>query len=154
MVKQNISLTSLHKFDVKKTSRFMEDVNKRRRIFLWLRSIAKSWFRFWNPDFGFFAIEREIGKRISPPWNPSSRWIFIKKSKSRFHWFPFYCSIGKFEDRCSLELFFKSFFWFPPPPPKKKRKERKFKNTYLSVENTAVFEFCVRLQIRNPDFKI
>ena len=44
-----------------------------------------------------FAIEREIRKRISPPGNPFSGWISIKKSKSGFHCFPFYRSIGKSE---------------------------------------------------------
>ena len=36
-----------------------------------------------------FPIEREIRKRISPPRNPSSGWISIKKSKSGFFGFPF-----------------------------------------------------------------
>ena len=54
-----------------------------------------------NPDF---AIEREIRKRISPPRNPSSGWISIKKSKSGFHGFPSYCSMGKSEKRFA-ELF-------------------------------------------------
>ena len=36
-----------------------------------------------------FAIEREIRKRISPPRNPSSGWISIKKSKSGFFGFSF-----------------------------------------------------------------
>ena len=44
--------------------------------------------RLGNPDVDF-----EI--RISPPRNPSSGWISIKKSKSGFHGFPFYRSIGK-----------------------------------------------------------
>ena len=48
-----------------------------------------------NPDLDFenlipdFPIEREILKRILPPRNPSSGWISIKKSKSRFFGFPF-----------------------------------------------------------------
>ena len=51
--------------------------------------------RLGNPDLDFqnlnldFPIEREIRKRISPPRNPSSRWISIKKSKSRFFGFAF-----------------------------------------------------------------
>ena len=59
--------------------------------------------RLGNPDLDFqtlnpdFPIEREIRKRISPPRNPSSGWISIKKSKSGFHGFPFYRSIGKSE---------------------------------------------------------
>ena len=44
-----------------------------------------------------FAIEREIRKRISPSRNPSPGWISIKKSKSGFHGFPCYSSIGKSE---------------------------------------------------------
>ena len=70
-----------------------------------LRSIGKSGFRFWNPDFGF-AIEREIRKRISPPRNPSLGRISIRKSKSGFHGFPFYRSIGKSE-----KGFAKLFSW-------------------------------------------
>ena len=59
--------------------------------------------RLGNPDLDFenlnpdFPIEREIRKRISPPRNPSSGWISIKKSKSGFFGFPFYRSIGKSE---------------------------------------------------------
>ena len=51
--------------------------------------------RLGNPDLDFqnlnldFPIEREIRKRISPPRNPSSGWISIKKSKSGFLGFPF-----------------------------------------------------------------
>ena len=41
-------------------------------------------FRLGNPDLDF-----EIRKLISPPRNPSKGWISIKKSKSRFHGFPF-----------------------------------------------------------------
>ena len=41
-----------------------------------------------------------------PLWNPSSGWIAIKKSKSGFHGFPFYRSIGKSEKR-----FAKPFSW-------------------------------------------
>ena len=49
-------------------------------------------------------MEREIGKRISPPRNPSSGWIAIKKSKSGFHGFPFYRSNGKSEKRFAKPL--------------------------------------------------
>ena len=51
--------------------------------------------RLGNPDLDFenlnldFPIKREIRKRISPPRNPSSGWISIKKSKSGFFGFPF-----------------------------------------------------------------
>ena len=51
----------------------------------------------WEIRISNFAIEREIRKRISLPRNPSSGWISIKKSKSGFHGFPFYNSIGKSE---------------------------------------------------------
>ena len=63
--------------------------------------------RLGNPDLDFeirisyFAIER-----ISPPRNPSSGWISIKKSNSGFHGFPFYRSIGnpqKDLQNCSSE---------------------------------------------------
>ena len=66
--------------------------------------------RLGNPDFDFeirildFVIEREIRKRISPPRNPSSGWISIKKSKSGFYGFPFNRSIGKSEKEFA-ELF-------------------------------------------------
>ena len=63
--------------------------------------------RLGNPDLDFeirisdFAIEnrKQISpiSQISPPRNPSSGWISIKKSKSGFHGFPFYRSIGKSE---------------------------------------------------------
>ena len=68
--------------------------------------------RLGNPDLDFqtlnpdFPIEREIRKRISPPRNPSSGWISIKKSKSGFRGFPFYRSIGKSE-----KGFAKLFSW-------------------------------------------
>ena len=51
-----------------------------------VRSIGKSGFRFSRSK-----------SRYSPPRNPSSGWISIKKSKSGFHGFPFYRSIGKSE---------------------------------------------------------
>ena len=56
--------------------------------------------------FSDFAIEREIRKQISLPRNPSSWWVSIKKSKSGFHGFPFYRSIGKSE-----KGFAKLFSW-------------------------------------------
>ena len=68
-----------------------------------LRSNATTFHLSENPDLDFqnlnpdFPIEREIRKRISPPRNPSSGWISIKKSKSGFHGFSFYRSIGKSE---------------------------------------------------------
>ena len=59
--------------------------------------------RMGNADLDFetqisdFAIEREIQKQILPPRNLSWGWISIKKSKSGFHGFLFYRSIGKSE---------------------------------------------------------
>ena len=50
--------------------------------------------------------KQKTGKLISPPRNPSSGWILIKKSKSGFHGFPFYLSIGKSE-----KGFAKLFSW-------------------------------------------
>ena len=60
----------------------------------------------WEIRISGFAIEREIRKRISPPRNPSLWWISIKKSKSGFHGFPFYRSMGnpkKDLQNCSRE---------------------------------------------------
>ena len=56
--------------------------------------------KFW------WALEREIRKQISPPRNPASGWISIKKSKSGFRGSPFYRSIGKSE-----KGFVKLFSW-------------------------------------------
>jgi len=59
--------------------------------------------RLGNSDLDFeiqisdFEIERVIRKRISPSRKPFSGWISIRKSKSGFHRFPFYRSIGKSE---------------------------------------------------------
>ena len=71
-----------------------EDIMVRevKRLFL---SQHSGCVRLRNPDLDFenlnpdFPIEREIRKRISPPRNPSSGWISIKKSKSGFFRFPF-----------------------------------------------------------------
>ena len=54
----------------------------------------------------FRSLRVRIRKQISPPKNPSSGWISIKKSKSRFHGFPLYRSIGKSE-----KGFAKLFSW-------------------------------------------
>ena len=81
-------------------------------------------FQNLNPDF---PIERKIRKRISPPRNPSSGCISIKKSKSGFFGFPFLSfvreirkrilvnsgiSCANYIVRCSREQFSKSFFGF------------------------------------------
>ena len=58
----------------------------------WLRSIGK---------FGFRIVQSNAKSE-----NPSSMWIPIKKSKSGFHGFPFYRSIGKSE-----KGFAKLFSW-------------------------------------------
>ena len=60
----------------------------------------------WEIRISDFAIERKIRKRISPPRNPSSGWISIKKSKSGFHGFPFCRSTAKSE-----KGFAKLFSW-------------------------------------------
>ena len=52
------------------------------------RSIGKS---------GFRILQSNASERISPPRNPSSGWISIKKFLSRFHGFPFYRSMVKSE---------------------------------------------------------
>ena len=54
-------------------------------------------------EFVWESTVRSIG---SPLRNPSSGWISIEKSKSGFHWFPFYRSIGKSE-----KGFAKLFSW-------------------------------------------
>ena len=75
-------------------------------------SVVLGCVRLGNPDLDFenlnphFPVEREIRKRISPPKNPSSGWISIKKCKSGYHGFPFYRSIGKSE-----KGFAKLFSW-------------------------------------------
>ena len=82
---------------------------------LWTRGIKNIYIgciRLGNQDLDFqnlnpdFPIECEIRKWISPPRNPSFSWISIKKSKSGFHGFPFYRSIGKSE-----KGFAKLFSW-------------------------------------------
>ena len=60
----------------------------------------------WEIRISDFAIERKIRKRTSPPRNPFSGWISIKKSKSGFHGFPFCRSTAKSE-----EGFAKLFSW-------------------------------------------
>ena len=52
------------------------------------RSIGKS---------GFRILQSNASERISPPRNPSSGWISIKKFLSGFHGFPFYRSMMKSE---------------------------------------------------------
>ena len=62
----------------------------------------------WEIRMSDLTIESEIQiqKRISPPRNLSLWWISIKKSKSGFHGFPFYRSIGESE-----KGFAKLFSW-------------------------------------------
>ena len=128
------------------------------------------WVQLGNPDLDFeiwisdFAIEREIRKRIAPPRNPSSEWIEIKKSKSRFLGFPFYRSIGNpKKDLQNSGLLFANYtcacktavvkdsFSNPFLDFQSNGQKWKYKNRYLSVEIS--FRFPARLQIRNPDFK-
>ena len=61
------------------------------------RSIEKS---------GFRILQSNASERISPPRNPSSGWISIKKFTSGFHGFPFYRSMVKSE-----KGFAKLFSW-------------------------------------------
>ena len=132
--------------------------------------------RLGNPDLDFqnlnpdFPIEREIRKRISPPRNPSSGWISIKKSKSGFHGFPFYRSIGKSENGFAKlfswtavlfflimrararPLFLTTVFQILLRISPSNGKNENPKTDILGLK--SVFGFRVRLQIRNPDFKI
>ena len=131
-----------------------------------LRSIGKSGFRFWKPDFRFCNRTR-----ISPPRNPSSGWISIRKSKSGFHGFPFYRSIGKSEKNICKTVLVNSGLVFLLIM--RARARPMFLRTVFQIlfrisqsngknENPkpdisalkSVFEFRVWLQIRNPDFKI
>ena len=108
--------------------------------------------------------------RISPPRNPSSGWISIKKSKSGFQRFPFYRSIGKSKKKiCNTilvnsSLLFADYAWacktavlrdsfsipFSDFPIAWKKGNPK---TDISALKSTP-RFRVWLQIRNPDFKI
>ena len=134
-----------------------------------MRSIGKSGFRFsnLNPDF---PIKREIRKRISPPRNPSSGWISIKKSKSGFFGFPFYLSIGKsekgFAKLFSLTavffllimrararpLFLRTVFQILFRISQSNGKNENPKTDISALK--SVFGIRIRLEIRNPDFPI
>ena len=76
------------------------------RLFLGDAYLASNAALDWEIRISDFAIEHEIRKQILPSRNPSSGWILIKKSKSWFHGFPFYRSIGKSE-----KGFAKLFSW-------------------------------------------
>ena len=112
-------------------------------------------------------IEREIRKRISPTRNPSSGWISIGKSRSGFHGFPFYRSIGKSKKgfaklfswtvvffllsmrACARPLFLRVFqILFRISQSNGKSENPKTDISALK----SVFGFRVRFQIRNPDF--
>ena len=117
-----------------------------------------------------FAIESEIRKRISPPTNLSSCWISITKSKSGFYGFPFYSSIGKSEKGFAKvfswtvvffllsmrgrarPLFLTTVFQILFRISQSNGKNENPKTDISALK--SVFGFCVRLQIRNPDFKI
>ena len=88
-MRQGRDLSVLPRFQAHSLARFDETPQMEANLeTLTVRSIG-------NPDLGFqnlnldLPIEREIRKRISPPRNPSSGWISIKKSKSGFFGFPF-----------------------------------------------------------------
>ena len=111
-----------------------------------------------------------IRKPISPPRNPSSGWISIKKSKSRFHGFTFYRSIGKSEkgfaklyswtvvffllSMCAhaRPLFLRTVFQILFLISQSNGKNENPKTDISALK--SVFGFCVWLQIRNLDFKI
>ena len=132
--------------------------------YLGLRSIRKSGFRI-------LKFEREIlRKQISPPRNPSSGWISIKKSKSGFYGFPFHRSIGKAEKGFAKLFSWTAVFFLLIM---RARARPLFLRTVFQIllrisqsngknENPetdisalkSVFGFRVRLQIRNPDFKL
>ena len=117
-----------------------------------------------------FAIERDIRKQISPPRNPSSGWISIKKSKSGFHGFPFYRSIGKSEKGFAKlfswtvvffllsmrararPLFLRTVFQILFRISQSNGKNENPKTDISALK--SVVGFRVRLQIRNPNFKI
>ena len=145
------------------------------RIFVW----QKLW---WRPSSSCVASqhhrlikvafdwEMRILQRISPLKNPSSGWISIKKSKAGFHGFPFYRSIGKSEKgfvklfswtagffllimraRARL-LFLRAVFPILFRISQSNGKNKNPNTDILALK--SVFGFRVRLQIRNPDFKI
>ena len=119
--------------------------------------------RLGNTDVDF-----EI--RISPPRNPSSGWISIKKSKSGFHGFPFYRSIGKSEKGFAKlfswtvvffllsmrararPLFLRTVFQILFRISQSNGKKENPKTNISALK--SVFGFRVPLQIQNPDFKI
>ena len=77
-------------------------IQKKSGVEIWLFSVPFD----WEIRISDFAIEREIRKQTSPPRSPSSWWISITKSKSAFHGFVLYRSIGKSEKE-----FAKLFSW-------------------------------------------
>ena len=119
------------------------------------RSIGKSGFRIFQSN---------ASERISPPRNPSSGWISIKKFTSGFHGFPFYRSMVKSEKGFAklfswtavfflllmrararplfLRTVFQTLFRISQSNGKKKRNP----NTYISG--------CVRFGNLDLDFKI
>ena len=134
-----------------------------------LRSIGEFGFRFWNPDFGFCNRTRnpktDFTSEKSVPRVDS-----IKKSKSRFHGFPFYRSIGKSEKGFAKlfswtavffllimraharPLFLRTVFQILFRISQSNGKKENPKTNISALK--SVFGFRVRLQIRNPDFKI
>ena len=129
--------------------------------------------RLGNSDLDFeirisdFAIEHELRKWISLPRNLSPGWISIKKSKPDFMDFLFTVRLGNpkkdlqnysreqwssfYKLACTCKTaFLKNSLSNPFSDTPKE--QRKFKNRYLSVE--ILFRISVRLQTRNPDFKI
>ena len=134
--------------------------------------IEYGWVRFGNPDFGFcnrtrnpktdFTFEKSV-LRVAI-------FSFIKKSKSGFHGFPFYRLIGKSEKGFAKlfswtvvffllsmrararPLFLRTVFQILFRISQSNGKNENPKTDISALK--SVFGFRVRLQIRNPDFKI
>ena len=119
------------------------------------RSIGKS---------GFRILQSNASERISPPRNPSSGWISIKKFTSGFHGFPFYRSMVKSEKGFAKlfswtavfflllmrararPLFLRTVFQTLFRISQSNGKKKKNPNTYISG--------CVRFGNLDLDFKI
>ena len=112
-----------------------------------VRSIRKFGFRFQNlhPDF---PIEREIRKRISPPRNSSAGWI----SFLPFNWEIRNYSILLSMRACARPLFLRTVFQILFRISQSNGKNENPKTDISALK--SFFGFRVRLQIRNPDFKI
>ena len=102
------TVSSISKINFNKKRQYIKFTWKFLRKFLFsmlFACLSTGCVSLGNPDLDFdirisdFAIERKIQKQISPPKNPSSGWISIKKPKSEFHGFPFHHSVRESEKR-------------------------------------------------------